>query len=189
MQLWYKVIEARVATWLPATETWDTSVAIPNLSGIKFDPEMDNDELYVFGAKEHLLSVPVGMKVTMSFGGVDNTSANAMTGMSSTESGSGDDETRKTRWSGGDNLPYFGLIVAVEANDGLDAHLMLPRLKLDSLMALDLAKGNKFVIPNVTAKAARLRLAAGTLYPVMDLLEHAVVNTVETDFAVALLSL
>ncbi|RMH11464.1 MAG: hypothetical protein D6698_16320 [Gammaproteobacteria bacterium] len=179
----YGIAAARVAKWNPSTETWGTSVAIPNLQGIAISPVHETDEKNTYGAREHLLSVLVSIEVTLDFVGKDSLSAQVMTGITPESLDSG--ATRKTRHVGGVNLPYFGLICQIRADDGGDLHLMIPYAKLDSLIGLQMDAENKFVVPNVTAKAARLRLSDNSLYPIWDELEHETLTDIETDFNTA----
>jgi hypothetical protein len=178
----YGVREARVGTYLPATELWDTSVDVPNLQAIKVTPSADNDEMMVYGGKEHGLAVIVGCEVTLDFAGIADTVVAAMTGISSSSSGSGASETRTRRLEGGDNLSYFGLMVKILADDGGDLHLYFPRCQLQSYFPLQMDKENKFLVPNVTAMAYRLRKEDGSLYPVIDMIEHATATSLATDF-------
>lgn len=178
----YRAIAAKAAGWDASAETWNTPVAMPNLGAISLTPIMENDERNVYGARERFLSVLVGVEVSLEFTGKDEPSAAEMTGFTSTTTGSGASEVRKTRFTGGTNLPYFGLAVQIEADDGGDVHLYIPYLKLDSLLAMEMQSENKFVIPTVTAKAGRLRLANGNLYPVYDEIEHPSLTTLTSDF-------
>lgn len=181
----YKAESARIAAWLPATETWDTSVDVPNLQGIKLEPESDEDTMPVYGVNEHGLSVFKGGKVELDFGGIDRTVSNIMTGLTSTSAGSGASETRTTRHKGGVNNPYFALCVQIPADDGGDVHLLLPKLQLSGRMAMEIAKESKFIVPNLSAQILRLRKANGDLYPLYDEVEHAAMTTLEPDFATA----
>ena len=186
---WYRTSGARVGKWLPGTETWDTSVAIPNLQGIMIKEVFDTDHMKIFGAEEHGLAVPTALDITLKFGGIDNTSANVMTGRSSTESGSGDSEQRTTRHEGGADLGYFGLIAAIAGQGGSDLHALIPRIKCMDDFDLELDGDNKFILPDITARGYRLRLADNSLYPLMDAVEHAVATAIETDFAAAFTAL
>jgi len=182
---WYRAHGAVVGQYSPATEMWNTGVAVPNLQGIQIAPMMENDEKNSYGSREHLLSVFVGLEVTLDFVGTHDPSVTEMTGFSSTSSGSGASETRRRRKQGGQNLPYFGLIVGIEAEDEGDVHLIIPYVKLDSLLGLEVAAENQFVVPNVTAKAARLRLADNTLLDLYNELEHATLTAPATDLDTA----
>lgn len=186
---YYKAESARIAAWLPATETWDASVAIPNLQGFKLEPDSDDDTMPIYGVNEHGLSVFKGGSVELDFGGIDRTTANIMTGLTSTSAGSGASETRTTRHEGGKNNPYFALAIQVPADDGGDVHLLLPKLQLTGRMAMEIAKESKFIVPNISAQILRLRLADGSLYPLYDEVEHAVNTALESDFSVALTAL
>jgi hypothetical protein len=181
----YRVIAASVAQWDPDAETWNTPVEVPNLQGISLTPMTDTDEKRVYGAHEKFLSVITGLECTLNFVGRDDAAFVEMTGYGSTESGSGSGETRRTRYAGGTNLAYFGLILALEADDGGDVHIMLPYGKLSSIAGLEMSDENQFVVPNITARFGRLRLADGTLHDVMTELEHAVVTDVPSDFNTA----
>jgi hypothetical protein len=163
-------------------------VAVPNLQGIKITPTMDNDEMRGFGSLEHLLAVLVGAEVELDFGGIDKDTEVVMTGFASSSSGSGASEQRSTRYEGADNLPYFAYQVQIIADDEGDGHILLPRMKLDSLLPLEIAKENKFAMPNVKAKAVRLRKADNSLYPVFDFIEHATVTALSSTFTMAALS-
>ncbi len=181
----YRAKEARVATWDAVNEVWLSSVNIPNLQGVTITPVFDNDEMKIFGTQEHFLSSFAGAEVSLDFGGMDDPSYNAMTGVDSVESGSGAAEIRRTIYAGGKNLAYFGLIVSVDTDGLSDAHWLLPRVKLDNLMEMAMVADSEFTKPNITAKAGRLRLADNSLYPVLEIPEYAVDTTIETDFNVA----
>ncbi len=180
----YRAISARVATFDPVTELWGTSVAVPNLQGITVTPTMDNDELKIYGTLEHFLSSFAGVELSLEFGGMDDPSYAAMTGIASVESGSGATEQRRTSYAGGINLAYFGLIVSVDTDGLSDAHWLIPRVKLDSLAELALVADSEFVKPSITAKGGRLRLADESLYYVLDIIEHAANTPIGTDFNV-----
>lgn len=186
---WYGAAEARIAEWLPATEVWDTSVNVPNLQGIKLTPRMDNDEARAFGVFEDGLSVVTGLELTLDFSHIDITSSNVMMGLSSDSSGSGSSETRTIKTRGRLALPYFGLIVKVLADDGRDAHILVPKVKLDTALPFEFTGENKFVVPSVGAKGFRLRLNDGTLYELYATLEHATAASVATDFNTAMADL
>lgn len=186
---WYAVNGARVATWLPGTETWDTSVAIPNLQGIMIKPVYDTDLAKIYGAGEHALAVFVDLDITMNFVGKDDPSVVAMTGRSSTSSGSGDSEQRTTLYTGGEDLSYFGLIAQILGQEGADLHLFAPRVKLQDDFGIEFDADSKFGKSDISAKGLRLRLADNTLYPVLKAIEHATVTTIETDFATAFTAL
>lgn len=181
----YKANSARVATFDPVTELFDASIAIPNLQGLTATPTMDNDEIKIYGSLEHFLSSLAGFELTLDFGGMDDPSYNAMTGIPSVSSGSGASEQKRTSFAGGINLAYFGLIVAVDTDGVADAHWLLPRIKLDSLAELALVADSEFVKPSISAKAGRLRLADESLYYMLDIIEHVQATAIETDFNVA----
>ena len=185
----YKANDARVATYDSTNEVWLSSVPVPNLQGVTFTPTFDNDEMKIYGVIEHLLSVFAGGELSFDFGGRDDASYNAMTGVASSESGSGAAEVRTTIFAGGINLAYFGLIVAVDADGDADAHWFIPRIKLDNLEEMALVADSEFSVPNITAKAARLRLADGSKYPVFNYVEHAVATAIEEDFNAAFVPL
>jgi hypothetical protein len=163
-------------------EDWGFGVNVPNLQAIKFDPLMDNDELRIFGSLEHLLSVLTAVDVTLDLGGIDATSEPIITGFSATTSGSGAGEQRTTRQLGAALAGYFALQAQIVADDGGDAHLMLPCMMLSQLIPVEIAKTNQFMVENVKARAVRLVLADGTQHAVMEWREHAAAATIETAF-------
>ena len=185
----YRVDTALVAAYDPSTEQWDTAVAVPNLKGLQINPVHTTDNFMVYGAEEDGLSVLTACEIVMDFSGYDVPSANEMTGQTSTTAGSGDTEVRTTRNVAGSALHHFGLSARIVAKEGGDAHILVPFMYLPSLMALNMAESNKFVVPSITARAQRLRLSDDSLYPIWDQVEHAVVTALETDFNTAFTAL
>lgn len=185
----YAIKAASVALWLEATELWDTPVVIPNMQGATFTPTMSNDEMTIYGSTEHLLSVLMGGELSLDFGGIDTPSYEVMTGLVGTPSGSGATEVDDTPYIGSDNLPYFGLIYALDTDGDNDMHFLLPRVKLDSFFEIAAVAESEFIKPNVTAKAARLRLADESLYPILRTKKYAQVTAIPTDFNTAFTAL
>lgn len=182
----YGIKAASVAAWDEAAETWGTPVIVPNLMGATFTPTMSNDEMNIYSSVEHLLSVLAGGELSLDLGGIATAAYNVMTGLTSDESGSGAGEVRDTAYIGGFNMAYFGIIYALDTDGVSDMHYHLPRVKLDSFAELAAVAESEFVKPNITAKAARLRLADGvTLYPILRTIEHIVSTAIPSDFNVA----
>lgn len=181
---YYQVSAAAFAAWQTATETWDTPVAADHLQSITISPVLDTDTLKVYGAEEHGLAVVAAYDVALEFGGVTSAIDAILTGRAVTVSGTGSSQTRRRQSLGGDPLPYFGLALQVLA-DGGDLHLYLPRVQVRSLVGLALAADSQFARPTVTARAYRLRRVDGTLYPVLDELEHATPTALPANFNTA----
>lgn len=185
----YAIKAASVAKWLEATEVWDTPVVIPNLQGATFTPTMSNDEMTIYGSTEHLLSVLMGGELSFDFGGIDTASYNEMTGLVGTTSGSGATEVEDTPYIGSGNMPYFGIIYALDTDGDNDMHFLFPRVKLDSFAEIAAVAESEFLKPNITAKAARLRLIDESIYPVMRTRKYAVATAIPTDFNAAFAAL
>lgn len=185
---YYQVSAAAFAAWQPDSETWATPVSATHLQSITLSPVLDTDSLKVYGAEEHGLAVVTAYEVALEFGGVTSAIDAILTGRSVTVEGSGASQTRRRQSVGGESLPYFGMALQVLA-DGGDLHLYLPRVQVRSLVGLALAAESQFARPTVTARAYRLRLVDGTLYPVLDELEHATPTALPTDFNAALVAL
>lgn len=185
---YYQVSAAAFAAWQPDSETWATPVAATNLQSITLSPVLDTDTLKIYGAEEHGLAVVTAYDVALEFGGVTSAIDAILTGRTVTVEGSGASQTRRRQSIGGESLPYFGMAVQVLA-DGGDLHLYLPRVQMRSLVGLALSADSQFARPTVTARAYRLRLVAGTLYPVVDELEHATPTALPANFNTALAAL
>lgn len=171
-----------VALWNASTETYGTPVSVNNIQGISFEPTMDNDEMQVLGANEESLAVLKGMDVSMQFGGLDWSSLAIMQGTNDASSGGA---THVNEDEGGQNLPYFGLVAAISLHGGREAHVYLPKCQLDSRVPLDISDQNQFVMPEIDAKALRLRLADGTTFPIRSWREYETETTLPTDFDTA----
>jgi hypothetical protein len=186
----YGIRAAKVAAWDASAETWGTPVVVRNLQSITIKPVMDNDKMRIYGADEHALAIIVAEELEMEFGGIDSEADEIMTGRTATDSGSGASETRRRKTEGGEDLPYFGMAVQIAVDGGGDIHVYFPRVKLKSLLGIEMAKENKFAIPKVTADVLRLRLDDGTtMYPVRDEVEHKVATALTSDFNTAFVEL
>lgn len=183
---WYLVDAASVAGWDSQAETWNTPIALPNLQSFKLSPTTDTDSMQIYGANEHFLSVLTGCEIELEFGGLAADAYAEMTGITPTESGTA---TRSWEFEGGNNLDYFGMIARLKVDGPGNALVYLPRMKLDSVLGLEAAKENKFLIPTTKAMCGRLRLEDGTLYSVYRLKEFDSAQSIPGDFNTAFTSL
>lgn len=184
---WYLVDAARAAKYDPAAETWNvSSVAVPNLQSVKVTPLSDTDEMRIYGAVEHFLSVLAACDVEMEMGGLAAEAYEEMTSIVPDESGTA---TRDWEFAGGENLGYFGMILRLKVDGPGCALVYLHRLKLNNTIGIEAAKENKFIIPAVTAKAMRLRQSDESLYPVYRIKEFDTLQSIPVDFNTAFASL
>lgn len=183
----YRVAAANIWPYDSALETWGTYLALRNLSSFTATPQVDTDTMMVYGAIEHVLSVNTGFDLECMFGGLQQDAIDLITGRTRQESGAGDTEVWRGTSQDGDNKPYFAMAVqlSVDAGGG-DVHVYFPRVKLFGDMPVELSENNAFVKPQVTFKAARLRMENQTLYDSYIWKRYAVVTTLPTVFATAI---
>lgn len=182
----YSVTGARVATWQPASEQYGTSAALNVLQSVEIDPEHATDEVRNLGAVERMLSVMEKANLTLEMGGLEWAGLAKMTSMANTTSGSGSGAVTTNEYAGGGaGLPYFGLIVQLEADDGGVIHAYLRWCKLSTYPPVS-ANMNEFANPSIDAVAGRLRLAAGTTFNIVTFKEYEQPTSIPTDFNTAL---
>jgi len=181
----YSVRAASVAAFNRTTESYGTPVATTNIQSASFDPEHDTDSIRELGRRTRMLSVPMGATMTLTFAGFDWDSLAIMTGISSTDSGSGASAERDNKLvGGGSGLPYFGLILAMPADEGQEVHLHLPWVKLEKAPPLD-PEQNQFAIPEIDAMIGVLVLNDGTAFEIVNYKVYGQETTIPTDFDTA----
>lgn len=181
----YSVRAASVAAFNRATETYGTPVAATNIQSATFDPEHDTDSVKERGRRTRMLSVLIGGTLSLSFAGFDWASLAIMTGATSTPSGSGTAAIRDNKLtSGGAGLPYFGLILAMPADEDTEIHLMIPWVKLEKMPPMN-PEQNQFSLPEVDAMIGTLVLNDGTELEVANYKVYGQETTVPVDFNTA----
>lgn len=181
----YSIRAASVASFNRTTESYGTPVSAQNLQSAAFESENDTDSVKELGRTTRMLSIPIGGSIALTTAGFDWSSLAVMTGMSNTSSGSGTGEERTNEVDGGGSgLPYFGMILAMPADEGQEMHLYLPWCKLEQVPPVD-PQQNQFAVPEINAMIGTLVLADGTDFPIVTYKVYAEETTIPTDFDAA----
>lgn len=179
----YGVRLASAAKYDPVTESWGTPVVVANIQTVEFTPEMVNTQGNVYGATEAMISYMRALDVTIAMLGIDAEADEVVSGRTSTSS---DPIKRRRKTEARKQLPYVGWWFALDADNGLDLHVGVPYMRLNTYPPLAVDGDGNIVAPNVGAKAGRLRLSDKTsLYPVYDEKLYDAETALPTDFNTA----
>lgn len=157
----YTLTDIVVAAYDKVADTYGTPAAVAGGQMVMSEPEADNDQLRSYGYVDELLSVVIGSKVTLGFGGVDRSVLAILSGVSNSTSGSGNTEHATSRYSaGGSGLPYFGMIGVGATTDGGVCVVGLPCAKLNQHPTFTLdGKENKFLLNEVEGYAVPISVS------------------------------
>ncbi len=159
----YSVASAKVARWTQSSATYTaTAVAMASLQAIDFKPNRATDKRYSFGKTEGMISILEDIELKLNITGMDYPAMSEMTGRSVTDSGSGAMQYSDFV-AGGGGFSYFGLAIAMPADNGGQIHLLCPYVMLNDDIWNIAAERNKFVVSDVTATAMSLRLTSSTI--------------------------
>ncbi len=162
----YSINEVEVAQYNMTTEQWGSAVRFDKVGGFENDPQVDEDALKSKGAMERLLSVLTHYEGTIIGAGVDSAVLNILDNTTNTLTGTAGSYIRTMDIYGGNASPYFGLIAHLPADDGSVVMLAFPFCVCTTRLNLSMEQ-NKFVLPEVGFKAARLRKTNGSVWPIM----------------------
>lgn len=125
-----------VARYNINTNTYSGSIGeIAAPQRVEVEPENDEDTLRSSGQKARMISVKVGAKLTLEWGGCDFDVKQICTGAAITSSGAMASGNRGRRFvvpGGGAGFPYFGMICTGFTDDGGLFAAGLPCVKLSS---------------------------------------------------------
>ncbi len=180
----YSVTAGKVAKWTQSSSTYTaTAVAMATVQGIDFKPNRATDKRYSFGKVEGMLSILEDIEIKLSLTGMDYPAASEMTGRGITDSGSGAMQYSDFA-AGGAGFTYFGLAVAMPADNGGQVHLYCPFVMLNDDIWNVTAERNKFVVSDIGATAMSLRLTSTTVLVPARLVRWPAPTALPVDFNV-----
>lgn len=158
----YTLSNVIVAAYDKVADTYSTPAELAGGQLVTLEPEADNDQLRAWGYVDELLSVVIGAKLTVGFGGVDRSVLAILSGVSNATSGSGSTEHATTAYTaGGAGLPYFGLIGVGPTTDGGVAVIGVQCAKLNQHPTFTLdGKENKFMLNEVEGMAIPILISS-----------------------------
>ena len=159
--------DVKIATW-NATDDYGEEVDVMSaqlmgaiLNIISAELEGD-DEITATAARA------ISSDVQLRFGAVNLSALEVLLGNTATSSVASPNEIKQLKISGGDNMPYFGIVGKAIAEEGVgDFKVFLPKVRIMSNVTLARMEYGNFVIPEVTAKAV-----SDATYGIVSLLEY-----------------
>ncbi len=171
----FGLADCKIAVW-NSTDSYGSAVDVMSvqlmgavLNIISAELEGD-DEITAMAARA------ISADVQLRFGAVSLAVLEVLLGNTATSSISTPNEVKQLKVSGGDNMPYFGIVGKAIAEEGVgDFKVFLPKVRIMSDVTLASMEYGSFVIPDLTSKAVN-----DATYGIVSLLEY------EADTAIAI---
>jgi hypothetical protein len=146
--------DVQIATWL-ATNSYGSAVDVPSvqLMGAVLQvvsATLEGDDTITASAAR-----AIGGEVRLRFGSVNIAALEVLLGNTATSSVASPNEVKQLKVTGGDNMPYFGIVGKALAEEGSgDFLVFLPKVRIMSDVELATLEYGNFAIPELTAQAS-----------------------------------
>ena len=165
--------DVKIATW-NSSDSYGTAVDVPSVqlmgAVLQIVSAMleGDDEITASAARA------TGVEARIRFGSVNVAALEVLLGNTATSSVASPNEVKQLKVSGGDNMPYFGMVGKALAEEGSgDFHLFIPKLRIMSDVELATLEYGQFAIPEFTAQGV-----SDSTYGVVNLVENETAKSV-----------
>lgn len=159
--------DVQIATW-NSTGSYGSAVDIPSVQLMGVDLQVVAAQLTGDDRITASASRVVGGEVRIRFGSVNMAALEVLIGNSATSSVGSPNEVKALKVTGGDNLPYFGIVGRALAEEGIgDFTVFFPKVRIMSNFTVATMEYGAFVVPEVTAQAVD-----DATYGVIYMIEH-----------------
>ncbi len=152
----FGINDAKVAAY-NATNDYGTAVDIPSIQMLQTDIRILSGELEGDDQITDSHGQVIGARVRMRFGSMSIAALEVLLGLSSSASGSTPNQVDQLKVSGGDNMPYVGIVGKIAATQGTDTgsdtQVFIPKCKITGDFTLIQAEYGQYTIPEVEVTA------------------------------------
>lgn len=159
--------DVKIATW-NSTDSYGSEVDVMSVQLMGAVLQMISAQLEGDDSITATAARAIGGEVRLRFGSVSLAALEVLLGNTATSSVASPNEVMQLKMSGGDNMPYFGIVGRAIAEEGVgDFQVFLPKVRITSDITLATMEYGSFVIPEVTAQAVD-----DATYGILSLIEH-----------------
>ena len=159
--------DVKIATWNSAG-SFGTAVDVPSVQLMGAILQIISAQLEGDDAITATASRAIGGEVRLRFGSVSVAALEILLGNTATSSVASPNEVKQLKLSGGDNMPYFGIVGRALAEEGIgDFQVFFPKVRVTSDITLATMEYGSFVIPELTAQAVE-----DATYGIVSVIEH-----------------
>lgn len=159
--------DVKIAAW-NSTDSYGSAVDVMSVQLMGAVLQMISAQLEGDDSITATAARSIGGEVRLRFGSVNLSALEVLLGNTATSSVASPNEVMGLKVSGGDNMPYFGIVGRAIAEEGVgDFQVFLPKVRITSDITLATMEYGSFVIPEVTAQAVD-----DATYGIIYLIEH-----------------
>jgi len=145
--------DVKVATW-NSTNSYGTAVDVPSVQMMAATLQQTAAQLEGDDSITATAARAIGGQVQLRFGSISLAALEVMTGQAATSSLTTPNAVKGLKISGGDNMPYFGIVGQAYAEEGDgDIHVFIPKCKITGDIQLANLQYGQFAIPEMTVQA------------------------------------
>lgn len=165
--------DVKVAAW-NATNDYGTEVDVPSVQMMGTTLQQVAAQLEGDDSITATASRAIGGQVQLRFGSVSLAALEVMLGQAATSSVASPNQVKQLKISGGDTMPYFGIVGQAYAEEGDgDLHVFIPKCKITGDIQLANLQYGQFAIPEMTIQAVD-----DATYGIVNLVEHQTATAV-----------
>jgi len=159
--------DVKIAVW-NSTDSYGSAVDVPSVQMMGailqiISAQLEGDDTITATAAR-----AIGGEVRIRFGSVNIAALEVLLGNTATSSIASPNEVYQLKVSGGDNMPYFGIVGRALAEEGVgDFQVFFPKVRITSDVTLASLEYGTFAIPEFTAQAVD-----DATYGILSLIEH-----------------
>lgn len=158
--------DCKVAQWI-ATNSYGAAVDVPSIQMMGVTLNQVTAELTGDDEITATASRSIGAEVRIRFGGVSLAALEVLLGIDTTTQNAEPAEVKQLKITGGNRMPYFGIVGKALAEEGAGAFMVfLPKVKVTSDVVLASLEYGAWAIPEVTARGV-----ADATYGIVNLIE------------------
>lgn len=145
--------DVKVATY-NATDDYATAVDVPSVQMLGVSLQQVSAQLEGDDQITDSQSSAIGTETRLRFGSVSLAALEVMLGQSISSSGSSPNQVQQIKMSGGDKMPYFGIVGRADATQGSgDTQVFIPKCKIMGDVTLASLEYGQYAIPEMTVQA------------------------------------
>lgn len=159
--------DVKIAVW-NATDSYGTAIDVMSVQLMGavlqiISAQLEGDDTITATAAR-----AIGAEVRVRFGSVNIAALEVLLGNTATSSVASPNAVKQLKLSGGDNMPYFGIVGKAIAEEGVgDFQVFIPKVRITSDVTLATLEYGTFAVPEFTAQAVN-----DATYGILSVIEH-----------------